>query len=308
MDIRVLRYFLAIVDTGSLSRASIAVAVTQPSLSRQIRSLERELDVQLFNRAHGRLTLTASGKRFVPIATDLVARVDDSLQLMRELGRDDPLSLVVAANLTTLHDIVAPFAAQLRSGVTLDLRGAATVDLPGAVGSGEVDIALSALPGTSPLTSVFLARFSLFACVPASHRWSGREQVSLPEVIEERLILLRPDSMARRLFDDAVARLGRSCSPAFEVEIAVTGLALAAAGHGVAVLTDEPRFDLSRIQICDREDELLTLPLFAVWDPSHYAAEHISHVVAQLRTYLLDSVSDAICDGDRVEAPPDDGR
>lgn len=296
MDIRVLRYFLAVVETGSLSRAAGLVAVAQPSLSRQIRGLERELRVELFKRAQGRLVLTAAGKRFVPIASDLVARFNDSVQVMRELGDLGPSCLAVAANVTTLSEIIAPFAASLGTTLTLDLKSAPTVELPSIVKAGDADLALSALPGASSLTSELVARFPLFACVPQHHRWSERKEIELVELLDERLLVLNPDSVARRLLDDAVGRLGRPYSPTFEAELAATAQAMAAAGNGVAILTDLPRFGLRRIRIRDGSGTLLTLPLFAVWDGSHYASERIRGLVAELRSFCHQVVEDAILD------------
>ena len=68
MELRVVRYFVAIADCGSVSEAAQVVRVGQPSLSRQIHLLERELQVKLFLSGPGRLRLSAAGWRFLPIA------------------------------------------------------------------------------------------------------------------------------------------------------------------------------------------------------------------------------------------------
>ncbi|MER7176371.1 LysR family transcriptional regulator, partial [Streptomyces mesophilus] len=76
MELRVLRYFLTIVETGSVTKAAEVVRVAQPSLSRQLRGLEGSLGMALFDRGGKQMVLTAAGRRFLPLARDLVARAD----------------------------------------------------------------------------------------------------------------------------------------------------------------------------------------------------------------------------------------
>ena len=74
MELRHLRYFLAVADHGSTTRAAEVLLVAQPSLSRQMRRLETELGLALFDHGGARLRLTPAGHRFLPIARDLIAR------------------------------------------------------------------------------------------------------------------------------------------------------------------------------------------------------------------------------------------
>lgn len=286
MDVRVLRYFVTVVEAGSLSRAAALVGVTQPSLSRQIHRLEADLHVKLFEREGRRLVLTPAGRRFLPIATDVVSKVDEAIRVMRELGRERHLLLTLAANATTLNDIVAPFAATPRDGIVLDLRNEPTMTLYDIVHRGEADLAVSAMPPTGDLSARILARFPLFACVPRRHPWSRRRRVTLAELLDQPLIHLDQGSAGRRLFDHAVAQYAGSYTMAFEVGLAQAAQALAAAGHGIAVLTDEPRYSLHPLPIHDRSGPL-TLPIFAAWDRSHYAHDRIESLAGDLAAYSL---------------------
>ncbi|HEY9365438.1 MAG TPA: LysR family transcriptional regulator, partial [Agromyces sp.] len=72
MDLRLLHYFLAVCETGTLHGAAAVVHVAQPSLSRQIRRLEQELGFALFDRTTRGLSLTAAGRAFLPVAEDLL--------------------------------------------------------------------------------------------------------------------------------------------------------------------------------------------------------------------------------------------
>ena len=72
MELRTIGYFVAVADAGSVSAATQVTHVTQPSLSRQLRQLEKELGLELFARRDGRLVLTPAGRQFLPAARELV--------------------------------------------------------------------------------------------------------------------------------------------------------------------------------------------------------------------------------------------
>lgn len=74
MELRALRYFVAVADAGTVTAGSSAVHVSQPAVSRQIRSLERELGVMLFARSEGGVRLTAAGTELLVLARDLLER------------------------------------------------------------------------------------------------------------------------------------------------------------------------------------------------------------------------------------------
>lgn len=285
MDIRALRHFLAVAGEGSVSGAARAVGVAQPSLSRQVRRLEEELEVQLFSRERGRLALTPAGRAFVPLAEDVVSRFDQAIAVIREGGRVGTLVLTVAANITTIDDILAPFAATRRGQVLLDLHADATTHLNALVVRGEADLVISAMPAaTARLESVMVRAFPIYCCVPPSHHWAAREHVQLNELLGEPLIVLDQESIARHVFDEAVAQEGASYEAAYVVRLAQAGQALAASGHGVAIVTDESRFGLACVPVAGR-DGPLTLPLFATWDRLHYAKDRIVQLVEQLRDF-----------------------
>ena len=87
-------YFVAVADAGSVSAAARVTHITQPSLSRQLRQLEKELGLELFTRQDGPLTLTPAGRQFLPAARDLLGRAEATraaaaqiLRLTKVVGR-----------------------------------------------------------------------------------------------------------------------------------------------------------------------------------------------------------------------------
>ncbi|MGH3239073.1 MAG: LysR family transcriptional regulator, partial [Spirillospora sp.] len=116
MELRVLRYFLAVVDAGSVTKAAEEVHVAQPSLSRQLRGLETSLGMTLFDRTGRRMRLTAAGLRFLPIARDLVTRADTARAAAAAIAGGQATRLTVAAPATTITDVIAPFLAECGPG------------------------------------------------------------------------------------------------------------------------------------------------------------------------------------------------
>jgi LysR family transcriptional regulator, benzoate and cis,cis-muconate-responsive activator of ben and cat genes len=287
VELRVLRYFLAVVDEGSVTAASATVHVAQSSLSRQLRGLERELGLDLFVRGARGLRLSGVGKSFVPMARDIVSRADTARAVMGSLATGESMGLRVAAPPTTVADILAPFvAATGEHGVVVDLREATPDGVYEILGRGEADVGISTLPPSGRLATMIVWEAPLYALLPTHHPLGERVSLDLEELLEYPLVLMDRRSVTRRVFDDAVARAGLRYEPAFETGSTHFAQALSAAGRGVAILSDDPVFGLSAATI-RAEDTELGLPLFAAWDPDHYAAQRIGEILGELRRFVV---------------------
>lgn len=284
MELRVVRYFVAVADHGSVSQAAQAVRIAQPSLSRQLRLLERELQAELFTRGRGPLQLSAAGRQFLPIARDLLTQHDRALGAMRTLSRDGPDQITIAAPSTTIADVLAPFLAGHGTGKTAVIAIEEAVDTGyQAVTDGRADAALTISPPPAGLARRDVAEFRLFAYVASSHPWSGRTAVQLEELSGPPLIVT-PASSSLNILLPALDQLRLSYQIAYEVPVPHIAQALAAAGHGIAVLSDDPRFGLRPLDI-HRPAGLLTVPLYASWDPRHYGSRTIERFVTDLASY-----------------------
>ncbi|WP_406214258.1 LysR family transcriptional regulator [Streptomyces decoyicus] len=296
MEIRTIRYFLTVVDTGSISAASRALHVAQPSLSRQIRQLETSLGCELFVRHRGRLHISPAGARLLPVARDLATRHDQAVAMMRALAEGREPRLTVACTVTTINDVLAPLAAVSRHAV-LNLMEVPTAAITDTVSSGQADLGFSSHPGATDLEVGLVVRFPVFAQVPAEHSWAGRPTVPLTELVREPLIVPTLAYSARRVFDDHLSRmsgpLGRQSVQ--EMDLPRAAQALAARGQGVAIVTDEPQFGLHPMVITGpAPGERVDLPLFALWSATHYAAELIGQCVAEVRDFCVRTFPDAL--------------
>ena len=113
MQFQQLRYFVAVAETRHFTRAAERVHVAQPSLSQQIRALERELGAELFHRARGNITLTDAGEALLPLARRILADADTARHEVQELVQLRRGRVRLGATAQPLHRPAARRAARL---------------------------------------------------------------------------------------------------------------------------------------------------------------------------------------------------
>jgi DNA-binding transcriptional LysR family regulator len=288
MDLRLLRYFLGVADAGSVTAASRALYVAQPSLSRQMRRLEADLGLALFDRSEGRLRLTAAGRAFSPVARDLVSRADVARATAHSLAQGENVQLTLAGHPTTVADVIAPFiVAAGADGMVTNVVETSAYSVYKAVESGEADLAIGTRVPAADLRHAVIGRAFVWAECPPDHPLAARDQVRLTELMDWPLIVMHDDHGVRRLFDEAIAREGLAYRAAFVARTPNVAQALAAAGRGVCIVSDDSRFGLRELPILAGDSEL-SITLFGAWDPTHYAADTILTCVEQLSEFTQD--------------------
>ncbi len=286
MQLRTLGYFLAVADAGSVTAAARAVHVTQPSLSRQLRQLEHDLGIDLFDRRDGRLSLSAAGRAFLPVARDLVAQAAAAREAAASIAAGRMQHLTIAAPGTTLTDVVAPFLATLRPD---DPLPAVWEEVPSGVYDAlprGADLVIGTTPPPHGLGAIPLAELPVWASVRPDHRWAERDSVPLAELAGETLLLLTRDFHPRRALDQALSRAGVACSSVLEFGTPQVAQAVAAAGRGIAVVSDDPRFGLHPLEVVGR-DGPVRITLYAAWQPQHHAAATIADVARRLSDFCV---------------------
>lgn len=239
-----LQYFVAVAETRHFTRAAERVHVAQPSLSQQIRALERELGADLFVRARGNIALTDAGETLLPLARRILADADTARQEVQELVqlRRGRVRLGATPSLCTglLPDVLRAFHDRY-PGIQLLIEEGGSRDLVRELARGALDLALIVLPLPAPapaLTTVELLREDLVVVSspdePAPGR--GRRTVEIADLADERLVMFRHGYDLRELTVAACRAAG------FEPEFAVEGgemdavLGFVRAGLGVAVV------------------------------------------------------------------------
>lgn len=241
MQFQQLHYFVAVAEARHFTRAAEKVHVSQPSLSQQIRALEKELGAELFSRARGNITLTDAGEALLPLARRILADADTARIEVQELARlrRGRIRLGATPSVCTglLPQVLRAFHDR-HPGIQLLVEESGSHDLVRALARGALDLALVVLPlpGPAPaLTTVEVLREDLVVVSSPRARALGAT-VRIADLAGERLVMFRHGYDLRELTVAACRAEG------FEPEFAVEGgemdavLGFVRAGLGVAVV------------------------------------------------------------------------
>lgn len=192
IDQYLLRYFLAVAETGNFSRAARSVAVTQPTLSAGIAKLERELGARLFDRDRQRVALTPAGSRFLVRARHIAAEYEHALVELAEPAEPSLLRVGVLNTIPT-HLIGRALAEHReRSGETLELLDGSERDLVERLERGRIDVALTVVrPHHARYQPEVLSRERYMMVLPPDHPLAGEGEVFAEQLAQDRMALRR---------------------------------------------------------------------------------------------------------------------
>lgn len=290
MELRSLTVFVSVADCGSVSGAARLLLTAQPSLSRQLRRFEDELGLTLFDRRDRRLVLTAAGRRFLPVARDLVTRAALAQETAAALREGAPGTIVLSAPHTTSTDVVAPFIATW--GATDPMPALWETPSREAYAALErgADLAIGAELPPAHLEHLVIADLPVWAYVPAAHPWVGMGAVPLASLTGAELLVLEAGHHSRTALERALAAAGLSLGAHVEFRTAEVAQAVAAAGRGVAVVSDDTRFDLVPVGIHGPAG-VLSVRLHAAWSGTHHALDTVQGLASRLRSFSRDRYS-----------------
>jgi DNA-binding transcriptional LysR family regulator len=212
MELRHLRYFVAVAEELHFGRAAERLRIAQPPLSRQIRDLERELGAPLFERGSRGVELTPAGSAFLPEARLTIAQAERAQRTAQRAARGETGRLRVgfvdaAMHSEILPEVLAFFRMHLPS-IGLSLLEMDTLQQADALREGRIDLGIVLSPPPDAerwlrVESVYAD--PLIAVLPRGHRLASRSRLSLGELSEEAFVFL-PRAVAPPLYDEIIAR------------------------------------------------------------------------------------------------------
>lgn len=248
MDLRQLRYFVAVADAGHITRAAQVLGLQQPPLSQQIRQLEAQIGTALFSRHPKGVTLTAAGRELLPLARRQLQGLASLEQHMQQVARGQRGLLSVGfTSSAAAHAYTPGLLRDCRREhplIELRLSEGNAAELTEGLVAGSLDCALLRAPVAHPDGLVFetlLSEPALLA-LPVDHelaqRQGPRSTVPLAALQGQRLILVRRPG-APGLYANLLALLqqrGVEVEVVAEVERMITNLNLVAAGVGLSLV------------------------------------------------------------------------
>ncbi|MDQ0571837.1 DNA-binding transcriptional LysR family regulator [Variovorax paradoxus] len=249
MDIRALRYFAAVAESGHMTRAAEQLGIQQPPLSQQIKALERELGVLLFRRHPRGVALTDAGRLFQVEALRMLHDMEAMKQRMARVAEGQAGTLAVGFTSSAAAHRFMPEALRAfrraHPGVALQLREDNAAELTDALAAGRLHCGLLRVPVARPDGLVFetLLREPVLVAMPSDHRLAlsrgkGSRPLPLAKLCEEGIILVRRPG-APGLYAELLALChakGLRPRVVAEVDRMMTNLNLVAAGVGLSVV------------------------------------------------------------------------
>ena len=247
MELRQLRYVVAVAEEGNFTRAAARAHVAQPAISQQIAQVERELGAPLFERSSRGVALTAAGAAFLPHARAALAAATAGSDAVRTLRGELAGDLAVGTIPSPSDWLVRRLGAfgRRHPAVRVTLRAGDPEALADSVAAGSLDAAaVGVMAGRLPagpagkrlpagLASQTIATEPLVVAVPPAHRLAGTATVDLSDLQHEPLVTLSPGTGLRAVLEAACAEAG--FDPQIALAASEVGLLADLVAHGLGV-------------------------------------------------------------------------
>ncbi|HVR51464.1 MAG TPA: LysR substrate-binding domain-containing protein [Pseudorhodoferax sp.] len=302
MELRHLRYFLAVAEARHFGRAAARLNIAQPPLSVQIRDLEEEIGAPLFQRGPRGATLTDAGVAFLPQAEAVLAAARQATAVARDAaaGRRGRLVLGFIPTLAyTLLPHLLPAYRLAHPRVAVSLREVPIAEKEDALLSGRVDVALYRPPPRHPEIEVAaIGEERMILALPPGHRLARKRQVAVAALADETLVMYTPSLGDRGLYGTVAAWLrGHGLQPT-SAEIAgtiPTALGMVLSGAGLAIVPESSAcLRLPGLVFRPFAEPAARVPLAVCWrhgDRSGLAASFVQHARAVRHPWVAPSLN-----------------
>jgi LysR family hca operon transcriptional activator len=246
MELRHLRYFVAVAEEGSLTvAAEKRLHTAQPSLSRQIRDLEQEIGVPLLKRSVHGVELTAAGRVFLDHARLALTQAEAGAEAARRAAQ--PSKQVFAMGFTTGQEAEwLPHATSLLCGelATIEIRVSSdhSVTLADELAHGRLDVAFLRAEKLPDIEFKVVAKEPLLAILPSDHKLAQRKTFDPRDLAGETYIgISKVPHVLRGVISDYFERCGIRIVPTYEIDNYAMAISLVASTRGVALLPASAR-------------------------------------------------------------------
>lgn len=275
METRNLKYFLAVADAGSVTRAAELLDIAQPALSQALSRMERDLGVKLFSRTRRGAQLTPAGEAIVEDVRLSVARIEAASHRAREIGAQRGGRLTIGFASAALFNLLPRAIAALRAevpNVELMLKEMSNAEQASALEQGTIDIGLLHTPVAvgGRMREKLIVRERLLAVLPHAFRTGEDGKVGLKDLSDAGLVWFPGDQLpvVRAGILSAFRQAGCEANVVQDANRSLTVLACVAAGCGASLLPQSvTALQFAGVRFCDVRDgdNLPPFELSAIW-------------------------------------------
>lgn len=242
MELRHLRYFVAVAETKSLTLAAKEkLHTSQPSLSRQIRDLEEEVGAQLMKRTARGVELTPSGRAFLDHARTVLSQVDAAAQAARRVAH--PAKPCFTMGFLTGHELTwMPEALRILRdelpNIDVMISSQSSPLLADGLSKGKIDAAfLRREKGVPGLAFRLLAKEPLMVILPSDHRLAALKAISPKDLVGETFVAVSDTApVLRKIIDNYLKQSGVNITPTHQADHVTMGMSLIVSARGVGLL------------------------------------------------------------------------
>ncbi|HEY9623409.1 MAG TPA: LysR family transcriptional regulator [Crinalium sp.] len=297
MELRHLRYFVTVAEELNFSRAAERLHIAQPPLSQQIRNLEEELGVQLFERTKHRVALTAAGQLFLHDAQQTLLQAERAIQTAQRANRGEIGRLMIGFASSIAYSVFPTILRRFREqfpDVELVLTELNTrLQLEG-VHDGSIDVGFVHLPVVDQeLNFLTVLEEPLVVALPENHPLANVPTISLSALAQEPFVLF-PRHLACGFYDQIVSicqRSGFSPNVIQEAKLMQTIVCLVAGGLGVSLVPASLQNLRTGVIYKPLQEQSPTLKTAMVWRPQDASPilREFIHVVASIHPTKFES-------------------
>jgi DNA-binding transcriptional LysR family regulator len=244
MELRQIRYFQRVAAEMSFTRAAEVLNMAQPPLSRQIKMLEEEMGVELFERVGRGIKLTEAGRYFLDQTDVMLKKLSETVQATQRVGRKEKRRVGIGFVPSVLYGYMPGFIRQLRAldqSIEISLVEMITLQQFEALKTGRIDIGIGRILLSDPeIERLVLWEERLIVALPKEHDLAKCTTLSIEQLIPESLILYpaRPRPSYADYVLDIFRQQGGVPEHIQEVNELQTALGLVAAGFGLAIVPE----------------------------------------------------------------------
>jgi DNA-binding transcriptional LysR family regulator len=288
MDLLQLRYFRVVARLEHMTKASEELFIAQPSLSKTILRLEKEIGVPLFDRQGRALQLNQFGKAFLEHVETIFYELEEGQRQVRDMsGLEQGEISLGAASIYWLPDMLHSFQA-LHPSIHFHLSQCSLAEMPQRLEAGTCDFCFLSTPLMKPnIRWEELRTEEILLVVPATHRLAGQERVPLSEVAQETVVIEKVGSGLRDLMDPFCQQAGFTLRPTYEIDEPAALFAFVKAQLGVGFTTAlmEKRAREHALTPLHLTQPTCQRPFGIAWHQKHYLSQAAQAFYQFVREY-----------------------
>ena len=299
MELRHIRYFVAVAEEQHFARAAKRLGIAQPPLSQQIKQLEKELGFELFERTTRQVKLTPAGENFLQHSRAILRQSSQMVESARAIHEGKEAVVHIGVNETTIDLFLPGIIKKMRKdrpGVILRIHEMQTVDQLEALRQGRIDLGFMRLfkHDLTGLEAKLLLSEPYVLAMPPRHSLTKRNRVNLKLLENENLIIF-PRLMQPGLYDELMtifAKIGFSPKIVQEAYTKHTTLSLVAAGIGMAIIPRSSALNAPKGVVSKPFDKKAILPQvehYLVYNP-----ESIFTISNKMISWIIHPRSDRV--------------